>query len=169
MKIIDNSKAIILGEKVRFKKNATLIDEKIKVNRDYIVKQVETQTLNFRKRGIRKINQIIELQELPGRWFSVDWLDLVESEEIPIRGINLVSFEEYKKLGGKLAREEHKRLKRISSPQEEYREAFRVAGDVGCGYPPHPEMELLARVCMLKSNLSSLDKMCEMLLLQGKK
>ncbi|XOB46205.1 MAG: hypothetical protein ACKKMV_01975 [Candidatus Nealsonbacteria bacterium] len=165
---ITNVKPIILGEKVRFRKKITLIHKDIEINRNYTVKQVKTQTFNFRKQGIRKINQLVELKELPGLWFSADWIE-IDSREIPIPGIKLVSFKEYKKLRGQLAKEEHERLNQISSSQEQYREAFRVAGEVGFGYPPHPEMELLARVCMLKSKLSSLDKMCEMLLLQGKK
>lgn len=96
-------------------------------------------------------------------------IELIQESEIPISGVNFVPFEEYKRLGGKLTEVQYEQVKRVRISQDLYRQAFKEASSAGGGYPPEPEMELLARIIAIVPNLSSFDKVCEMLLLQGKK
>jgi hypothetical protein len=90
-------------------------------------------------------------------------------EKISGLDLEIVSFEEYKKIGGMMTKEEYEKVKKASDKQEFYEKAWQVINVVRCGYPFHSEVMLLARICEVKPNLPPVTKMCEMLSIQGKK
>ena len=89
-------------------------------------------------------------------------------EKISGLEIEILSFEEYKKIGGVMTKEEYEAVKKAYDKREFYEKAWEVIGVVRCGYPNNSEVMLLARICELKPNLPAVTQMCEMLLMQGK-
>jgi hypothetical protein len=94
---------------------------------------------------------------------------LIQESEIPISGVNFVPFEEYKRLGGKLTKEQYEQVKRVRTTQDLCQQALREAREVGGAYPDASQMELLARIIAIVPSKSIFDRVCEMFLLQGKK
>ena len=95
--------------------------------------------------------------------------ELIQENEIPISGVNFVPFEEYKRLGGNLTKEQCEQVKRVRTTQDLCKQALRESREVGGAYVDASQMELLARIIAVVPNMSSFDRVCEMFLLQGKK
>ena len=120
-----------------------------------------------RKAGIDITSQIQELEtELePKKPKS----ELIQEREMPISGVNFVTFEEYRRLGGNLTKEQYEQVKKVRTTQDLCQQALREGREVGGAYPDASQMELLARIIAIAPNKSSFDRVCEMFLLQGKK
>jgi hypothetical protein len=95
--------------------------------------------------------------------------ELIQESEIPIAGVTIISFEEYRKLGGQMGRTQYEQIKRVRTTQDLCRQALRESHEVGGAYVDASQMELLARIIAVVPNMSSFDRVCEMFLLQGKK
>lgn len=95
--------------------------------------------------------------------------ELIQESEIPIEGVTIISFGEYRTLGGQMSQAQYEQVKRVRTTQDLCQQALRESHEVGGAYVDASQMELLARIIAIVPNMSSFDRVCEMFLLQGKK